>query len=446
MSLQFWGGRRKGALCVFPPTGRRGRTQPERLSTLEVVVVLDLTIEPEVFVDQLSQEIGTGGLTVVDATERLLGEHIENSIRQSLGGRLVKAPRSTVHPGYYLNRFENLATLAREGYSTWYPEVRFATGKGDSFKVTDVHFDGFELGNIVYGGGVKRQYVCKQKALTNQVNHIVRLNRLSIPSRLFKQVTRTVTRVGTIAQPYIANLTVGCRRFIDDRIEGFRTVAFDHVVTGERRFCRCHSDAHTVMISDAVGRMPSFVADSWPHHVVSLLEQVVYREGLCHFCVSEQHGGDAHLEWYGSQIREHYGSYVDLLIRSTHMDANTAKSEAQRRLSISRWVREDELYQLVTKLFPATIIRREASPLWLGQLRLDIFLPELGLAVEHQGEQHYRPIAVFGGDRGFERTRERDERKRALCYDNGVTVVDIRFDQSLTLPSLRHRLRRWLGK
>ena len=413
---------------------------------LEGAVVIDLTIEPDVFVDQLSQEVVTGGLTVVDAIERLLSEHIENSIRQSLGDRLVKAPRSIVHPVYYPNRFENLASLAREGYSTWYLEVRFATRKDDSLKITGVDAGRLDLGHIVYGGGVKRRYMYTRKTLKTQVNHVVRVNRVSIPSRLFRQVIRSVKRVGAIAQPYIANLTVGCRRFVDDRIEGFRTVAFDHVVTGERKFCFCHSDAHASMVSDAKSKAPSFVADSWPHHVINLLEHAVYTEGLCHFCVSKQHGEDAHLEWYGSQIREHYGPYVDVLIRDTDMDINTAKSEARRRLSISRWVREDELYQLVSKVFPTRIIRREASPPWLGRQRLDVFLPELGLAIEHQGQQHYRPIGAFGGEQGFERTRERDERKRALCDNNGVTVVDMRYDQPLTLPSLRHRLRRWLEK
>ena len=409
-------------------------------------MVIDLTIESNDFVDQLSQETVSGGLTVVDAVERLLSEQIETSIQQSLGEHLVRAPRSIVHSGYYLNRFENLTTLAGEGYSTWYPEVRFATRKGDSLKITGVDTGGFDLGHIVYGGGVKRRYLYKQKTLKTQVNHVIRLNRVWLPPRFFRQVICSVNRIGAIAQPHIANLTFGCRQFVDDRIEGFRAVAFDHVVTGERKFCRCHYDAHAGMVSDAKSKAPSFVADSWPHHVISLLEHAVYTEGLCHFCVSEKHGGDAHLEWYGSQIREHYDPYVDFLVRGKDMDINTAKSEARRRLSISRWVREDELYRLVGKLFPTSIIRREASPPWLGRQRLDVFLPELGLAIEHQGEQHYCPIAAFGGDQGFERTRERDERKRALCSDSGVTVVDIRFDQPLTLPSLRHRLRRWLEK
>jgi len=57
---------------------------------------------------------------------------------------------------------------------------------------------------------------------------------------------------------------------------------------------------------------------------------------------------------------------------------------------------------------------REASPEWLGRMRLDIYLPELHLALEHQGEQHYRPIGVFGGEEAYIRVVERDTLKRQL--------------------------------
>ncbi len=67
-------------------------------------MVVDLTIEPDVFADQLSQETVSGGLTVVDAVEKLLGEQMEASIQRSLGDHLVRAPRSMVHPGYYLEQ------------------------------------------------------------------------------------------------------------------------------------------------------------------------------------------------------------------------------------------------------------------------------------------------------------------------------------------------------
>ena len=407
---------------------------------------LNLAIKTNYFAKELARETVAGGLTIVDAIERLLGQHLEDSVSKSLGSRLIKAPRAVVHPRYYLNRFENLSNLCQRGYYTWYPEVRFATRKGDTLAITQVESAGFDFGYIKYGGSVDREYMYSIKELKTQVNHTVRLNKLSIPAEVFSLVIRIVEQSTTIEQPYIANLTVGFKSYVDDRIEGYRIVSFDHVVTGERRFCRCHSDAHAVMFADAKKRAPSYVPDSWPHHVISLLEHATYSDALCHFCVAEQLGEDALSDWYGDQIQQYYDPYVDLLVRSTDMDSQTAKSEAKRRLSISRWVREDELYRLVTRLFPTKMIRREASPQWLGQQRLDIYLPELALAIEHQGEQHYRPIKAFGGEQAFVKTQERDERKRTLCQENGVTVVDIRFDDALTFASLRSRLRRWLPK
>ena len=407
---------------------------------------LNLVVETNIFADQLSQEIVTGGLTVVDAIERLLCEYLEDSVLRLLGDRIIKAPRSVVHPGYYVNRFENLASLSELGNFTWYPEVRFATRKSDILEITEVESAGFDLGYIKYGGGTERQFMYRRKELKSQVNHTVRLNKLTIPSGVFSQAIRIVAQFDPIKQPYIANLTVGCNNFVDDRIEGFRAVAFDHVITGERRFCRCHFKAHTAMVSDAKERKSSYVPDSWPHSVIDLLEHATYTDGLCHFCVSERHGQDALFEWYGSQIQRHFEPYVDLLVRSEDMDIRTAKAEAKRRLSISRWVREDELFRLVKILFPTKRILREATPRWLGQQRLDIYLPELELAIEHQGEQHYRPIGAFGGEQAFTKNLERDKRKRVLCQENGITVVEIRFDTPLTISNLRSQLMHWLSK
>lgn len=405
---------------------------------------LNLSFEPDLFAAQLAHEIAAGGLTVVDAIERLLSERLEDALTKCLGDRIVKAPQSVVHPTYYVNRFQNLAALSRAGYCTWYPEVRFSTGKDDPVDISQLQASGIQLGSIRYGGGVERHYTHKLKELKTQVNHSIRLNEVKISPDIFAQTMRNLEKHRRLSQPYIANLTVGIERFVDDRIEGFRTVSFDHVVTGDRYFCACHSDTHTAMLSDARTRLPNYVSGAWPHRFVSLLEGARYMDGACHFCVAEQHGKNAPVEWYGSQVRKHYQPYVDLLVRGRAMDRQTARAETMRRLSISRWVREDELYDVIRKLFPERTIRREASPAWLGQQRLDIYLPELALSLEHQGEQHFFPVEAFGGEIALEKTRERDQRKRALCKEYGVTVVDVRFDDPITMPSLRKRLQRWL--
>lgn len=411
----------------------------------EVILHLTLSIDAKYFAERIAQGIIAGGLTVVDTIEKLFGESLENSVMESLGDRLIKAPRSLVHPRYFCNRFENLDNLRHQGYHTWYPEIRFATQRDDTLEIKGVEANGFEQGYIRCGGGIERQYTYWRKELKTQVNHTVRLNKITISPCMFDKTIHEVVQFGTIGQPYIANLTVGYINFVDDRITGFRTVSFDHVVTGDRRFCQCHAKAHAIMLLDAKQMAPRFVPDSWPHRVIALLEPAIYSESVCHFCVAERHGEDALFDWYGSQIQNHYGSYVDLLVRCTEMDYRTAKAEAMRRLSISRWIREEELCRLVNQLFPSMMIRREASPNWLGQQRLDIFLPELALAIEHQGEQHYFPVEGFGGAKAFAKTQERDRRKKALCEKNGVTVVYVRFDDPLTVQSMQSRLRRWLG-
>ncbi len=184
--------------------------------------------------------------------------------------------------------------------------------------------------------------------------------------------------------------------------------------------------------------------NSWPHHTINMLESALYADELCHFCISEKYGHEVSIERYGTQIHTNYAPYVDFLLCSTYMDHRTSKAEAKRRLGIGKWRREGELYELVTKLFPRNVIRREASPKWLGRQRLDIYLPELSLVLEHQGKQHYTPIPVFGGEAAFGETKKRDKLKRTLCTENDVTVVDIRYDYPLTISNLRSRLKRWL--
>ena len=229
-------------------------------------------------------------------------------------------------------------------------------------------------------------------------------------------------------------------------LPGFRIVSFDHVVTGVRRFCLCHKTAHDKMLSAATKRVTHYAPQSWPHRVIDTLEGAIYAEGLCHFCISRQYGEDIMKSWYGNSVQTHYGPYVDLLTNDGGVDVRTAKAEAKRRLSINRWVREEELYQLICRIFPAQTIMREASPHWLGLQRLDIYLPDLSLAIEHQGEQHFQPVDGFGGEKAFAKVQERDDRKRNLCLENGVSLVEIRFDDHMTIPSLRSRFRRWLPR
>lgn len=106
--------------------------------------------------------------------------------------------------------------------------------------------------------------------------------------------------------------------------------------------------------------------------------------------------------------------------------------------SIGGWANEALLYELVRKEYPEAIFQYHAD--WLGNQSLDIFIPSLNTGIEYQGEQHYRPIAVFGGDAGYESLVNRDRRKRLLCQANGIRLLYWKYDEAITLAKLRGML------
>ena len=60
---------------------------------------------------------------------------------------------------------------------------------------------------------------------------------------------------------------------------------------------------------------------------------------------------------------------------------------------------------------------------WLGLQSLDFYLPQYDIAIECQGEQHYEPIKQFGGNNEYLKIKERDQRKKQLCEENGVKLL-----------------------
>jgi very-short-patch-repair endonuclease len=60
---------------------------------------------------------------------------------------------------------------------------------------------------------------------------------------------------------------------------------------------------------------------------------------------------------------------------------------------------------------------------WLGSQHLDFYLPQYNIGIECQGGQHFKSVEWFGGNDGFMKTKERDERKRKLCEEHGIKLL-----------------------
>ena len=56
-------------------------------------------------------------------------------------------------------------------------------------------------------------------------------------------------------------------------------------------------------------------------------------------------------------------------------------------------------------------------------LSLDFYIPNLNIAIECQGRQHFESVKDFGGEKSFKESIYRDEKKLILCKSNGVKLL-----------------------
>ena len=97
-------------------------------------------------------------------------------------------------------------------------------------------------------------------------------------------------------------------------------------------------------------------------------------------------------------------------------------------------ISETVLFRLVRELFPADEVLRNDRPPWLRPLELDVHIPALRLALEYQGEQHYR--VVRGDEETLKRQQARDAQKRFKCAQHGVVLIEVPYTQKLTRESI----------
>lgn len=119
---------------------------------------------------------------------------------------------------------------------------------------------------------------------------------------------------------------------------------------------------------------------------------------------------------YSTKVRD---SYIKSLAREAE---SILKGEAGIR---HRWVSERVLFRQIESAFTDLKVQQHASPSFLGRQHYDVYLPDLKVALEYQGEQHFRPIDFFGGEEGFLATQERDRRKKEISENNDIHQIDV---------------------
>jgi len=119
---------------------------------------------------------------------------------------------------------------------------------------------------------------------------------------------------------------------------------------------------------------------------------------------------------------------------------NIARQEFGYRKVGEHWVSETMLFHRVARLFKGEEVIRHYRPDWLKGLELDVYVPGNRVGFEYQGQQHFHPVQLWGGEKALRKTRQRDTRKRDLCSKAGVRLVEIDYTEPLTEDHIRRRL------
>lgn len=86
---------------------------------------------------------------------------------------------------------------------------------------------------------------------------------------------------------------------------------------------------------------------------------------------------------------------------------------------------------ILNNMFPLGIICEEVTIPGSSGMKLDFFIPELKLAIECHGEQHYKFVPHFHGTMmGFLNSRRRDMDKKDWCENNNIVLVELKYDES----------------
>ena len=88
----------------------------------------------------------------------------------------------------------------------------------------------------------------------------------------------------------------------------------------------------------------------------------------------------------------------------------------------TRWGNEYRLFSLINSHNADTVYQYHCD--WLGQQSLDIYIETAKIGIEYQGEQHYKAVDMWGGEESLKTNKERDLRKKQLCRENGVRLLE----------------------
>jgi len=215
---------------------------------------------------------------------------------------------------------------------------------------------------------------------------------------------------------------------------------FYNKISGKSYFCKC--------FKKAIYKAGSELGKYDHPHIYRAIKNNAFEENICHLCRNTNSDLFYCHPMYASSFKVKYGAYIEKIRIENEIDEREAENIVREIKGVAKigekWINETLLFNYIEMLFPNYDVQREASPFWIGKQRLDTFIPDLNIAIEYQGEQHFKSVPIFGGKEGLKRTKERDKKKKDKCKKNNIELIFFTYKDNLSEQLVNKRLKKFL--
>lgn len=379
------------------------------------------------FVDLCVKNSQRNATTIFQDIYDSIAYFLSTSIEPTLGITEIKDS----HIDRYYDKHLSLREYGDNGFiDFWYSKIDIYSRKENPIGIEDVFLPAFiSLIPIDYGFGVTRTIKVKEHNLKTKNKVTVELIHMQVRRPLIERIRERTNGENVLLRPSALGVWEWRQTFYNK-------------ITGEVYFCKCFEKAI---------RKSGFEVDQNDHiHIRRAISNNSFRDSICHLCTNTNSDLFYCHPMYGSAFKVKYGAYIKKTQIENGIDEREAENIVREKKGVAKigesWLNETLLFNYIDILFPGFTVEREASPSWLGKQRLDVYIPEIGLAIEYQGEQHFIAIDLFGGNEGLKRTKERDKEKLLKCRDNNVELVYFTYKDALSEKLVATRLKKYLSQ
>lgn len=417
---------------------KTGRPAPRMV---EAVPTIRLDIDEAEFTQQIVAILARGGADLHHAVMTAVKAGISQNLEQ------LVAAGTCLRYGFMNGSQSRILSVneaaERDGFDFWYLgiQIDFLPGTETSEREVNRPFC-MEWMPIDYGSGVRRTFQFKRITMKTRERYEIQILHPRIPAKLFRTALQHFPKKCLCSAQHLMPIPVGVWEWRQP---------FGCVICGRSFLCECFRAAVQKAAESEKRKIDSDADETDREELNRHIDEeysAQYRPGICHLCTGKPSTLLYCSPMYGSAVRVHYGAYVERFAIAEGLSPRDAENKVRDILRVPRigegWISETQLFRLLETLFSDYEVIREARPAWLSSQRLDFFIPDLSLAIEYQGEQHFKPVERFGGNAAFRETQRRDVHKRQLCKENGVRLVYFTFAEDLTVERVEKKLRKFI--